>query len=247
MSISGSATLDNTRLSLADGKAFVDFSLAGLFAPYLNYRITVFDSSGCFIIGYVKSIGTGETLGDTLNVSNCLNMASPFDYNTFDGESATGFHAVNTSGAIKIATTADELALVAGGLFKPVFTLTLTSGQAPSTSFRDSFGSANLGRNAVLSTAGANSYYTTLTASVTGLLRFDTMLNSEYTVADLAIKQVLTPANTGVTITNTPNGSTYNWESIDSGFNYNDASGYRYMITVSSSGLRRRILRLRGR
>src|ERR1035437_6145175 len=43
-----------------------------------------------------------------------------------------------------------------------------------------------------------------------------------------SVKQVLTPASTGVTMASTSGGSTYNWASIDSGFNPNDASGYTY-------------------
>ena len=40
--------------------------------------------------------------------------------------------------------------------------------------------------------------------------------------------------STGVTITSTSNGSTYNWASIDSGFNLNDASNYTYTITANT-------------
>ena len=43
-------------------------------------------------------------------------------------------------------------------------------------------------------------------------------------------KQVLAPATTGVTIVNSKGGATYNWLSIQSGFNYNDGSGYTYTI-----------------
>jgi hypothetical protein len=43
-------------------------------------------------------------------------------------------------------------------------------------------------------------------------------------------KQVLTPSATGVTITSTAGGTTYNWESKDSGFDYNDANGYSFEI-----------------
>ena len=40
------------------------------------------------------------------------------------------------------------------------------------------------------------------------------------------------PSTTGVTITSTPDGSTYNWATKEEGFNYNDASGYSYSITT---------------
>lgn len=65
-----------------------------------------------------------------------------------------------------------------------------------------------------------------------GTMLFDTV----------SFKQVLTPSATGVTITSTPNGTTYNWTSIESGFNYNDASGYTY--TIESVGGRGSLLLL---
>ncbi|MGB3999892.1 MAG: hypothetical protein WBM23_08355 [Desulfomonilia bacterium] len=37
---------------------------------------------------------------------------------------------------------------------------------------------------------------------------------------------------TGVTITSTPDGSTFNWATKEDGFNYNDKSGYSYSITT---------------
>jgi hypothetical protein len=48
---------------------------------------------------------------------------------------------------------------------------------------------------------------------------------------DHSVRQVNTPSATGVTITTTADGSTYNWTSIDSGFNPNDAIGYIYTIS----------------
>ena len=41
---------------------------------------------------------------------------------------------------------------------------------------------------------------------------------------------VLSASTSGVTITSTPDGSIYNWESIESGFNCDDAAGYTYQI-----------------
>ena len=38
------------------------------------------------------------------------------------------------------------------------------------------------------------------------------------------------PSTTGVTITSTPAGTTYNWASKEEGFNYNDANGYTYQL-----------------
>jgi hypothetical protein len=44
------------------------------------------------------------------------------------------------------------------------------------------------------------------------------------------IQLITTPSATGVTITSTKGGSTYNWSAKDSAFIYNDASGYTYRI-----------------
>jgi hypothetical protein len=52
-----------------------------------------------------------------------------------------------------------------------------------------------------------------------------------YFFKNYSVAQVLTPSATGVTITSTPGGSTYNWASIESGFNYNDARGYTYKVS----------------
>jgi len=47
---------------------------------------------------------------------------------------------------------------------------------------------------------------------------------------EISFKQVLTPSTTGVTIVSVPGGATYNWAYKQTGFNYNDASGYTYEI-----------------
>ena len=60
--------------------------------------------------------------------------------------------------------------------------------------------------------------------------------NVEFTVASISLKQVLTPSATGVTITSTAGGTTYNWASIESGFDYNDAKGYTYKLTAPATG-----------
>ena len=112
--ISGTVTLANSRLSLVAGTAFVDFSSAGTLTPYLNGKLTVTDSAGKKAIGYLKAAGTGETLGDVLNTTNAAN-SSGNPYDTFDGVSTTGFHAVSSSAATKVGGH-PAISYVAGGL-----------------------------------------------------------------------------------------------------------------------------------
>jgi hypothetical protein len=45
-----------------------------------------------------------------------------------------------------------------------------------------------------------------------------------------SLAQLITPSATGVTITSTKGGTTFNWAQKNSSFNYNDSSGYTYQI-----------------
>ena len=63
---SGSVSLANSKLSLSNGTAFVDFSAADVLTDYIGKRIVITDSAGKKAVGYIKAAGTGETLGDEL-------------------------------------------------------------------------------------------------------------------------------------------------------------------------------------
>jgi lysophospholipase L1-like esterase len=49
-------------------------------------------------------------------------------------------------------------------------------------------------------------------------------------ISRMNVYQVTAPSATGATITSTRGGTTYNWESVEAGFNYNDSAGYTYFI-----------------
>jgi hypothetical protein len=222
--ITGTVTLANSRLSLVDGTAFVDFSSAGTLTPYLNGRLTVTDSAGKKAVGYLKAAGTGEMLGDALNISNCVNVS----YDTFDGASPTGFHAIKSTAGNKISTTAIEIPFVAGALFKTTYTV--ADGTISSVAPRNA-SAATIGPSAV-GAIGDNTNYACVTETVTRGLYFISTANVEYTLSNLAIKKVTAPSITGATITSTRGGTTYNWASVEAGFNFNDASGYTYEIAL---------------
>ena len=61
--LGGSVTRANMKLSAVDGTAFVDFSTANILTDYVSDRakLTVFDSTGKKLVGYIKAAGTGET------------------------------------------------------------------------------------------------------------------------------------------------------------------------------------------
>jgi hypothetical protein len=236
---SGSVSQANMRLSIVNGGttssggAFVDFSSAGALV-YSGSRIVITDTTTTTatrnLVGYIKDLGIGESYGSITNISTCTNYgANP--YETFDGASPTGFHAINTTG-YGFAATADEIVFNSGGLFRSIFSLSLTSGTLPSIYYRAANGLGTILSLPVNTISGNNSYYGTITTATTGILQFSTGTGvaTEYTISGLAVQKVLTPSATGVTITTTPNGSIYGWTSETSGFNRNDSSGYTYAI-----------------
>jgi len=247
------ATLANTRLSLVNGTAFVDFSSAGTLTPYLNGKLTVTDSAGKKAVGYLKSAGTGETFGDEL-VTNVT-----FDSDT-TGWTIAGGDAVGTIASIAGGQSNNclEITRVSGTSQTAQFTTTTANGalykasayvksgtsgnetfriqmQNVATSLIEGTTSATWTQHSVYATRSTSTYlYLGKRSGTAGTMLFD----------EASYKQLLTPSSTGVTITSTRGGTTYNWESIESGFNYNDASGYSYYLMTVSSGIYKRRMRL---
>lgn len=252
---SGSVTLANKKLSLVNGTAFADFSAANVLTDYIGMRLVVTDSAGKKAVGYIKAVGTGETLGDEL-VSN-----GTFDSDTTgwaaDGSALLSSVAggvsgnclqVTENGALNPATV-QIIPVTQGRLYK----ITASVKQGSSSTYRMyPYGTAmpyrTQDRTSTSSwttletlTYGASPYALAKdTSSVWLVLLAVASKDSGLThlFDNVTFKQVLTPSATGVTITSTPNGSTYNWTSIESGFNFNDASGYTYVIHgASTSGI----------
>jgi hypothetical protein len=234
---SGSVSLANSRLSLVDGTAFVDFSAAGTLTPYLNGRLTVTDSAGKKAVGYIKAAGTGETLGDEL-VTN-----GTFTTNT-TGWAANGAILSVDSGRFKGVTTFtndkgayQNITLVTGGLYK-------FSGDAQNVDAYLVYGVMQLtdwsvfGKTAFLGTglSGTLTAYGVATGT-NGRVAINISDGSgtgktEYW-DNVSLTQQLTPSATGATITSTRGGTTYDWESVESGFNFNDSAGYSYTIALA--------------
>jgi len=217
---SGSVSLANTRLSLVSTAPFVDFSAAGTLTPYLRWRIILTDSAGKTATSRIVSAGTGETLGDVLNATNAANSPTR-PYGTFDGVSATGFHAVSGEATIKEGGL-PGISYTSGGLYKAVFTYNKTSGGNVYTSPRLSDYQTSIGTTVTRSSSGTYTQYTVVTSTTgTGVWCFSTAAAVEFAVSDFSLKQVLTPSATGVV--------TSAW-TVESGFNYNDSGGYTYRL-----------------
>ena len=222
---SGSVSLANIRLSLVNGTAFVDFLAAGTLTPYLNGKLTIEDSAHKKIVGYIKASGTGETLGDEI--------IAAADDRTFASD--TGWWSkpvgvdINSTVAGKVYLSAINKSiyktnqLTAGMLYKCLMTTTNISGTG---GIRWELHDGQLTSH---TTNGTFTDYGVSTGTSLALVTRTAAITVE--ADDVSVKPVTAPSATGATITSTRGGTTYNWASIESGFNYNDASGYGYEIT----------------
>ena len=239
---SGSVTRANTKISAVDGTAFVDFSTANVLTDYVPYKgkLTITDSAGKKLVGYIKAQGEGETYGSELITNGDMETGDP----------PTGWkYGANTTASSVAGDTGQALKTVAvnpaGEHLMAYQVLAGSSGQLIKASMD---GKAVSGNSIFYLTIGANTIiyqsasYTSSWATRTGYvvhtgsadlrLRTYTQRTGEGHFDNATAKQVLTPSATGVTITSTPDGSTFNWATKESGFRYNDASGYSYSITT---------------
>jgi prepilin-type N-terminal cleavage/methylation domain-containing protein len=60
---SGSVTQANMKMSIVNGTAFVDFGAVGSLTSYIGDKLTITDSTGYQLVGWVKAAGAGETYG----------------------------------------------------------------------------------------------------------------------------------------------------------------------------------------
>jgi hypothetical protein len=204
------------RFASVDGGAMVDgFVSAEALALFDgNNLLEIYDSASKVMKAY-PVVGTGETLGDALNVSNCAN--SGFD--TFSDTSPTGFTAAEVSGTA-IAGTADEILFTGGCLYKATFNLAKTGGIFPTSSSGVALGGALWG-NAYTTSEGANTHYwTSLNSDLgVGVYQFYIITNStSFAVSSLAVKKVTAPSASGATLFNSKGGATQNILYKDSAF-----------------------------
>jgi hypothetical protein len=232
-------TLANMRLSLVDGKAFVDFSTADVLTDYIGKRIVIIDSAGKKIIGYIKAAGTEETYdaalyADTMAADNTGNWSKSFCALTFDTD-----HYVYDPSNIGSCISKTNLSTVAGKLMKA--SVDVKNGTGSTTDMQHYTNQGGFIGGSVFASAAdyvarASYFCNKLTQSTSHFgLYNQTNFAGNVNLKNYSVSQVLTPAVTGVTIVSAPGGSTYNWESIESGFNYYDSAGYTYKISESDA------------
>ena len=220
----GAVTLANMRISAVDGTSFVDFTAADVLTDHLGKILTLKDSTGKVLVGYIKAAGTGETLGTellTLWQNSGLDTLTP-NVNAHDIDSLIDADAGGT--AYRYPFT-----IGAGVLTKSVHTLTGTVAASLRIYAGDNSG-LDTGFAPVALSSGANTYYwMQIIGGTTGNYQIVTTGASNFSSAS-SYKTVLTPSATGVTIVSTPGGATYNWKYKEAGFNFNDAGNYTYEI-----------------
>ncbi|MCX6797745.1 MAG: type II secretion system protein [Candidatus Falkowbacteria bacterium] len=212
LALVASSTNVTMNLSLANGYAFITSSSLNL-SPYLNKYIIISDGTNN-IQGFIKTQGTGETytsLGTPLNFTSGWTMNGSGSILSANSWSTTG----NGGPRRNVADYSN------GSLIRSSFTGTNSGG---SVDLRD----ANNGIVWAIS-GGVTSY--TYAYYATGLSGwyFRNQGAGTTIITASTLDTILTPSATGVTITNTRGGSTYNWVS-NSGIDPNTAS---FTVTVS--------------
>lgn len=226
---SGSVTRSNKKISAVDGTAFIDFSTADVLTDYVTYRakLTITDSAGKKLVGYIKAAGTGETYGSELLTNG--DFENGLTGWTIGGVPNANNYVEAVSGGARLVL-ADTLAVYIYQSVPSDLRLCLTSIDVVDRSGMTlHFGrwDAGYGYHGIdaIGTHTVRKTNTVASLVVTGFPGW-----AEFT--NVSMRQILSPAETGVTITSTPDGAIYDWASKDEGFNYNDAKGYSYSITT---------------
>jgi hypothetical protein len=237
----GSATRANTKISAVDGAAFVDFSSADILTNHVTHRgkLTITDSAGKKITGYVKAAGTGETYGSNVLTNGDMETGDPptgwggarlTPERSTDKRSGTYAlkETVNTGvdGYYTNYASVTDKALYKVGVWVKNITSTRVTLMMNSVGF---VGHKYIGDTTAIIYTEITAHWTAqgtplFVGYVVGAVGTSAVLDDAYRT------QILTPSATGVTITSTPDGTTYNWASKEADFNYNDASGYTWEI-----------------
>ncbi len=251
---SGSVSQANMRLSIVNGTAFVDFTSAGALTPYIGHKLIITDSASKTLTGYIKAVGTGETLATTGGPLNDGNLVTNGGFGSDTASWTAGNSATLTSETGGQSGNGLDITKADSGTSGYAYqSITTLSGALYVLNFYHKNGThqgnvrigivANgdtIYSGGALNDADWANYTPKGTASgtttVISLKISSTSTNQNTHFDTVLLNQVLTPSATGVTITVTPNGATYNWESETSGFNRNDSSGYTYAIYRISRG-----------
>lgn len=230
------ATLVNSKLSLVNGTAFVDFSGSdgGVLTASIGNQITVCSvtyPTQC-AVGYIKAAGTSETFATALLNTNTdfasetgwtLNVGYALD----TGTKVLSFSPGGSNGQYAYKTKT----VVTNGVYYTEITTTITAEY-----FSPQLGAEqNLWPNYISATGTYSNYKIATTASNAAGFQCQNKATANFSISAISIKQLTAPGNTGVTIVSTAGGSTYNWASNNFTTGRNDSAGYTYTIIPACS------------
>lgn len=240
---SGTVAANGILISAVNGTAFIDvdtsktgasdFSTAILAAVANNdYIVIQSKTSGQVIAGFAKAAGSGTLGTDNLGseaITSWTNRTETLAYETLtvNGNGHDIDALVNSSDSGVAYTNA---AAIQYGLTKIVITPTITSGDSPTLNEALS-SNGNIGKR--IATVPDGTYYYIYNQTYSGrslaLYNNNTNVNGSFAVS---LKPVTAPSSAGITITNSPGGSTYNFSllPVETTTFYNDAAGYTYRI-----------------
>lgn len=215
-------------LSLVDGKAFITNPSVDL-TKYIGRKITITDSAGKKIIGYIKAAGTGETYGSEL-ITGWENDSTNIYETLTINENGHDITVANTTAYGKAITNGVAgLSVADGGLYKSAQIISDLIGQGPRLIFTSEYAAGTVYKDYVYDSSIPASVY--LTSQAVNLFAAYVNIEASSFSATNSVKQVLTPSATGVTIVSTPGGNIFDWASEESGFERNDAS---YNVTIDA-------------
>ena len=235
--------LSNTKISLINGTAFADFGATINLAQYATGTpisiCSVTNSAEC-ITGYIKAAGTGETLDSELLGNTTYQNTTGVDcYNCSSASVAGG----QTDNCLQITTTSgygspsQQFSGTIGVLIKATiyvkkvtateidFGIQLGGGDYHVLKRKSGLGTGDWVQDTLyvlLDTTSSYGHWQQLGNTLGYVALFDTS----------SVKKVLSPSTSGVTITSTSGGTTYNWAT--SGFStkssFNDSAGYTFTL-----------------
>lgn len=227
-----SVTSGTLHLATVDGGSMffhnsIDFSAyAGTDGGVTPYKITFTDNAGKKASAWAAAVGGGETLAARSNVSNCINNSM----DTFDGASPTGFHAISLGGGVKRCSTADEITVAIGELWKISATIAITSGAFAGIQFRVSVGGGYLGSSLIPTFNSTGFRYTTGVINSTGLVEFICTAACEFTISDISANKLTDVPATGLHLVSAFGGTIRNMDTVESGFNPNTVVSVEYVV-----------------
>ncbi len=229
---------------MTDGTAFYDQD-GDVVEGVPGNQLILTDSAGARAIGYIKAVGTGETLGGELLPGTSglftdwtgvapdeipdgwTRRDGPFDMATRLTENPADQCQILSDGTL--ITLRKGLILIWDKLYKVSIDIkTVDSG-----SVQINVG----GETQTYNTTGIKTIYAN--AETTRNYDITRVGVTNVTFDDVSIKQVLTPSTNGVVIVSTSGGSTENWAQVDSGFNPNDIVSYAVVLVVACNVRRR--------